>query len=315
MFSVNVRSKKVETPNIVSFELIPINGQALPKFDAGSHIDVVLNDKITRQYSLISHPQSDEFYKIAVLKDANSRGGSIALHSDVQVGDTLSISDPRNLFALNSTHNKALLFAGGIGITPIISMARELDINGVDFELHYHAKSPVEAAFYQELVECSFSEKVFFHFSNQPKKDAKALIGEFKTNTHLYTCGPATYMEYIFDSAKSNHWKDEYLHKENFKAEPKAESSENIPFKLILSRSGLEIDVSAEQTALEAIEEAGIELDVSCEMGICGTCVTSVTCGIPDHRDEFFTVDEKAKNDRFTPCCSRALSDSLTLDL
>jgi vanillate O-demethylase ferredoxin subunit len=82
-----------------------------------------------------------------------------------------------------------------------------------------------------------------------------------------------------------------------------------------LSRSGLEIDVSAEQTALEAMEDAGIELDVSCEMGICGTCVTSVTCGIPDHRDEFFTADEKAKNDRFTPCCSRALSDSLTLDL
>ena len=315
MFSVIVRSKNIEAPNIVSFELTPNNGEPLPKFDAGSHIDVVLGDNLTRQYSLIDHPQSDKFYKIAVLKDPNSRGGSVKLHSGVHVGDKLKISNPKNLFPLKSNQEKALLFAGGIGITPIISMARQLDLECIDFELHYHAKSPAEAAFYQELVECSFSEKVFFHFSNQPKKDTKALIGEFKTNTHLYTCGPATYMQYIFDSAKSNHWKDEYLHKENFKAEPKAESSENIPFKLILSRSGLEIDLSAEQTALEAIEEAGIELDVSCEMGICGTCVTSVTCGIPDHRDEFFTVDEKAKNDRFTPCCSRALSDSLTLDL
>jgi vanillate O-demethylase ferredoxin subunit len=315
MFDVQIRNKTLETPNIVSFELAPKNGDCLPEFETGSHIDMKFGDNFTRQYSLINHPKSHEFYKIAVLKDPNSRGGSVALHDNVGIGDTVSISEPRNLFPLDITSKRVLLFAGGIGITPIMSMAIELDRLGIDFELHYHSKSQANTAFYQQLLSCSFAAKVFFHFSNKSKKDATQIIGAFTPGTNLYTCGPSGYMDYIFDCARANSWDEGNLHKENFKADPLATDGTDKPFKLILTRSGKEIQVESDQTALEAIEDAGVEIDMSCEMGVCGTCVTVVTCGIPDHRDTYFSAQEKAQNNQFTPCCSRALSDSLTLDL
>jgi len=318
MLNVIVRNKILETPNIASFELVREDGEKMPAFETGSHIDVHIADGLIRQYSLINHPQSDEFYKIAVLNDVNSRGGSAALHNDIHVGAKITISEPRNLFPLNVKSDRVLLFGGGIGITPIMSMAIELDSLGIDFELHYHTRSQAETAFYQQLSSCSFASKVFFYFADQEENDLSAFnkaLSSFTDNTHLYTCGPVGYMDYIFDSARANSWKEENLHKEVFKAEPKASESGDQAFKLILSRSGLEIDVAADQTALEAIDAAGVTVDVSCEMGICGACLTKVTAGVPDHRDDFLSDDEKSKNDQFTPCCSRAISDSLTLDL
>ncbi|MBJ2137641.1 oxidoreductase [Paraglaciecola chathamensis] len=315
MIDVIIRNKIAETANIVSFELAAKNGENLPEFETGSHIDVVIDGDITRQYSLINHSQSNQFYKIAVLKDPDSRGGSLALHDKIKIGDIVSISEPRNLFPLDVSSNKVLLFAGGIGITPIMSMAIQLDALSIDFELHYHTKSQEQTAFYQQLLNSSFASKVYFHFSDKLKQDLKQLIGEFQQGMNLYTCGPSGYMEHVFACAKANLWQDEHLHKENFKAEPLVSDGTDKPFKIILTRSGLEIDVATDQTALEAIEDAGVEIDMSCEMGVCGTCVTAVTGGIPDHRDAFLTAQEKAKNNQFTPCCSRALSDSLTLDL
>lgn len=318
MFDVVIKNKTLETPHICSFELARKDGGELPAFSAGSHVDVQLPNSLTRQYSLISHAQSQAFYKIAVLKDANSRGGSLALHDTLNVGDEIAISEPRNLFPINAKSDKVLLFAGGIGITPILSMAIELDGIGVDFELHYRAKSKEQAAFYQLLLNCPFASKVSYYFSDQPENNNTKLnqaLSHFTENTHLYTCGPVGYMEHIFDVARANSWKEENLHKENFKAEPKIAESGDKPFKLILKRSGLEIDVAVEQTALEAIEDAGVTVDMSCEMGICGACLTPVIDGVPDHRDEFLSADEKSKNNQFTPCCSRSLTDTLMIDL
>ncbi|KZN15320.1 PDR/VanB family oxidoreductase [Marinomonas sp. TW1] len=318
MLNVIIRNKILETPNIASFELVREDGEKMPAFETGSHVDVHIAEGLIRQYSLINHPNSDEFYKIAVLNDDQSRGGSVALHNHVQIGDKIRISEPRNLFPLNVKSEKVMLFAGGIGITPIMSMAIELNNLGVDFELHYHTRSKADTAFYEQLSHCSFASKVFFYCDNTKEESHDAVnkaLSSFTDNTHLYTCGPVGYMDYIFDSARANSWKEENLHKEVFKAEPKASESGDQAFKLILSRSGLEIDVAADQTALEAIDAAGVTVDVSCEMGICGACLTKVTAGVPDHRDDFLSDDEKSKNDQFTPCCSRAISDSLTLDL
>ncbi|WP_394164966.1 PDR/VanB family oxidoreductase [Neptunomonas phycophila] len=318
MFEVIIQNKIQETPNIASFELVRADGQAMPLFETGSHIDVHISDAFTRQYSLINHSRSNEFYKIAVLNDANSRGGSVALHKNFNVGDRLTISAPRNLFPLNVNSDKVMLFAGGIGITPIMSMAIELDSLGVDFELHYHTRSKQDTAFYQQLSSSPFSSKVFFYFDGVPEAkghSVESALASFTDNTHLYTCGPGGYMDYIFSTAQSLHWKTENLHKEVFQAQPKPTESGDKPFKLILSRSGIEIDVDVHQSALEAIEDAGVDIDMSCEMGICGACLTTVIEGQPDHRDEFLTADEKSKNNQFTPCCSRALSDSLTIDL
>ncbi|MBQ4828433.1 PDR/VanB family oxidoreductase [Alteromonas sp. CI.11.F.A3] len=318
MFEVVIQKKTQETPNISSFELVREDGGKLPVFETGSHIDVHLGENLLRHYSLINHPQAEAFYKIAVLKDANSRGGSIRMHNELAVGDKLIISEPRNLFPLNVQSKKVLLFAGGIGITPIMSMAIELDSHGIDFELHYRTRSKSETAFYQQLSTCSFASKVFFSFSDEEENNTATInqaLKNFTENTHLYTCGPVGYMDYIFDIAKSHSWNEQNLHKEIFKVEPKESHTGDIPFKLILSRSGLEIDVASDQTALEAIEDAGVEIDMSCEMGICGACLTAVTDGVPDHRDEFLSSEEKAKNDQFTPCCSRALTSTLTIDL
>ena len=314
MLEVTVTKKNVETPKIISFELESTNGQPLPAYEAGSHIDVMVREGLIRQYSLINHIEPIRGYKIAVLKDAESRGGSVAMHEDIEVGQSLFISEPRNLFPLNPSSQQTLLFAGGIGITPIMSMAIELFKNNQAFELHYYTRSKEDTAFYEQLTTCEFSSNVFFHFDAE-EKSAEKIIGAPDANRHLYTCGPTGFMEYVFQSAKTNGWSDSHLHKENFKAEPVTDDEEDKPFTLVLSRSGLEIEVEANQTALDAIDEAGIEIDMSCEMGVCGTCVTRVLAGIPHHRDSVLSATEKEKNDVFTPCCSRAKTDTLTIDL
>ncbi|WP_137165397.1 PDR/VanB family oxidoreductase [Salinimonas lutimaris] len=314
MLEVIVKRKITETPGIMSFELESAGGQTLPAFEAGSHIDVKVKEGFIRQYSLISHCEPGNIYKIAVLKDAASRGGSVAMHDEIEVGQSIFISEPRNLFPLDLSSQRALLFAGGIGITPIMSMATELYKNNKDFELHYYTRSKEDTAFYQQLTSCEFAARVFFHFDSE-EKAADKIIGPSDFNCHLYTCGPSGFMDYVFQSARANGWSEAHLHKENFKADPVSDDGVDKPFKLILSRSGLELNVEATQTALDAIDDAGVEIDMSCEMGVCGTCKTRVLEGIPDHRDSVLSASEKEKNDVFTPCCSRARTDTLIIDL
>lgn len=314
MFEVIVKRKTLETPHIVSFELEQANGEPLPSFDAGSHIDVTVSDNLIRQYSLITPETPENTYKIAVLRDAASRGGSIKMHDDVSIGQSLFISAPRNLFPLDLSSKRILLFAGGIGITPIMSMAVTLYKENIDFQLHYYTRSKEETAFYEQLIQSELSSHVFFHFDGE-EKAAQKIIGSADDGCHLYTCGPSGFMDYVFDCAKSNGWSDEHLHKENFKAEPKSDDAQDKPFKLILSRSGIEVNVETDQSALDALEDAGIDIDVSCEMGVCGTCITAVLEGVPDHRDSVLSTSDKAKNNAFTPCCSRAKSDTLIVDL
>lgn len=318
MFEVLVRRKTVETKDIVSFELVAIDEDLLPAFEAGAHVDVHLGAKMVRQYSLINHPAERNVYKIAVLNDPNSRGGSRAMHESVKVGDKLTISSPRNLFPLVPTSHKIWLFGGGIGITPLLSMAKTLAQQHRDFELHYHTQTQSKTAFYQELQDCAFADKVFFHFDDKPADNINVVANVLSApsnQSHVYTCGPGGFMQYIFNTAIANGWQEHNLHKEVFSAEPQSDSGADKAFELILSRSGLTLLVPPDKSALEVIEEAGVNIDVSCEQGICGTCLTAVTCGEVDHRDQFLTIKEKAQHNQFTPCCSRAVSDSLTISL
>lgn len=318
MFDVQIRSKTLETADIVSFDLALADHGELPPFSAGAHIDVHLGPKLVRQYSLLPHPDKNHVYKIAVLKDAHSRGGSQYLHESTQVGDTLTISAPRNLFPLSLDSQKVLLFAGGIGITPLLSMAHELDHAGIEFELHYHTKQQSHTAFYQALQECTFASKVFFHCglsSLEKKQVVEQALSTPHSSSTLYTCGPNGFMDYIFSAARALGWQEQHLHKEVFSAEPLNNKGADGSFELILSRSNLQLHVPADKSALEVIEDAGVEIDVSCEQGICGSCLTAVTCGQIDHRDQFLSEAEKALHNRFTPCCSRAASPSLTIDL
>ncbi|GGO76434.1 ferredoxin:oxidoreductase FAD/NAD(P)-binding subunit [Marinobacterium nitratireducens] len=271
-----------------------------------------------RQYSLFNHPQDRSAYRVAVLKDPNSRGGSVKLHETFAAGDRIRISAPRNLFPLDAENQHVLLFAGGIGITPLLSMAQVLHGLGRSFELHYHARSKSSSAFYEELRNSPFKSRVFFHFddssSDSSTEVAKALSQPGK-NVHLYTCGPNGFMDYIFDAARKLGWAGENLHKEVFSAKPDETAAEDRPFELHLVRSGKTLQVPADKSALEVLEEAGVDVDSSCEQGICGACLTRVVDGTPDHRDQFMTDAEKQANDQFTPCCSRAQTATLSIEL
>jgi vanillate O-demethylase ferredoxin subunit len=317
MLQVNVTRKTDEAEGICSFELTATDGSPLPAFEAGAHIDIHIADGLTRQYSLCNDPDERHRYLISVLKDVNSRGGSSAMHEQVQAGQTLTISTPRNLFALEKSARRHLLFGGGIGITPMLAMAWELSHQGADFHLHYCFRSSQRAAFVAMLRQTPFAARITFHDDSgaqTQKLDAPAVLAAPGPDTHLYVCGPAGFMNYILDAARSADWSPDRVHKEFFAAEP-IDQTGNSPFEVELANSGRVFQIPAERTVFEVLDEADIAIESSCEQGVCGTCVTRVLKGIPDHRDQFLTAAEHAANDRFTPCCSRAKSSRLVLDL
>ena len=317
MLQVNVTRKADEADGICSFELCPVDGSTLPAFEAGAHIDIHIADGLTRQYSLCNDPTERHRYLISVLKDPSSRGGSRAMHEQVQSGQTLSISAPRNLFPLDRSAQRHLLFGGGIGITPMLAMAWELSHQGADFELHYCFRSSQRAAFVEMLAQTRFADRITLHDDSGPqtqKLDAPALLAAPHADTHLYVCGPTGFMNYILDAAQNAGWSQDRVHKEFFAADP-VDQSANVPFEVQLASNGQVFRIPAERSVFEVLDEAGIAIESSCEQGVCGTCVTRVLKGIPEHRDKFLTEAEHAANDRFTPCCSRARSSRLVLDL
>ncbi|HSX88878.1 MAG TPA: PDR/VanB family oxidoreductase [Pseudomonas sp.] len=317
MIEVSVVARNNQAQDICSFELARVDGAPLPAFAAGAHIDVHLPGGLIRQYSLCNPPWETRSYLIGVLKDPASRGGSQAMHEQMQVGQTLSISEPRNLFPLSEHARRSLLFAGGIGITPILCMAERLHQLGAEFELHYCARSIERAAFIERLQASPFAERVHLHFDDgdaEQRLDAAALLADPDANTHLYVCGPGGFMAHVLDTAKAQGWPDERAHREYFAAAPSNHDNDG-SFAVQIASSGRIIQIPADKSVAEALEASGIEIQLSCEQGICGTCLTGVLAGEPEHRDLYLTEDEQARNDQFTPCCSRAKSPLLVLDL
>lgn len=316
MITVRVAACRQEALDILSFELVRPDGGPLPAFSAGSHIEVHLPDGLVRQYSLCNHPQESHRYQIGVLRDAASRGGSHAMH-ELSEGVELQISEPRNLFPLVHEAKRSLLFAGGIGITPILCMAERLAHMGAEFELHYCAGSAERAAFVERIRQSPFSDRVHFHFDDgeggEPLEATTALSAP-EHATHLYVCGPGGFMEHVLSTARAQGWDEANLHREYFSAAPTAQTDDG-SFEVQLSSSGQVLQVPADQTVAQVLEAAGVIVPLSCEQGICGTCLTRVLEGEPDHRDLFLNEAEQAANDQFTPCCSRAKSARLVLDL
>jgi vanillate O-demethylase ferredoxin subunit len=302
---------------IIGVELVALDGSVLPPFDAGAHIDVHLPGALIRQYSLCNHPDERHRYCIGVLKDAASRGGSRAVHDQLRVGQTVQVSAPRNLFALQGGAGRSVLLAGGIGITPMLSMAQRLAQQGRNFELHYCVRSKGRAAFIDTLHNSAFAAQVHLHVDDgaaQQKLDMAGVLAAQDDQAHLYVCGPTGFMEHVLNSARAHQWPEARLHREYFAAAPRAEGDAG-SFEVRLRSTGLQVLVPADKTVVQALEEAGVFIPVSCEQGFCGTCLTAVLGGQPDHRDSFLTDAEKARNNQFTPCCSRAKSAVLELDL
>lgn len=317
MLEVKVVRKVREAEGVFSYELAAVNGQALPPFSAGSHIDVHLPNGLVRQYSLCNHPDENQRYQIGVLLDPDSRGGSQAMHEQVEEQTVLHISEPRNLFPLAHGANRSLLFAGGIGITPILCMAERLAQTGAEFQLHYCSRSAERTAFVERIKASPFATRASLHFDDQPPEQrlqAGQVLANYRAGDHLYVCGPGGFMEFILSSARAAGWPEEALHREYFAATAQ-ENQDADSFEIQLASSGRCLNVPADRSVAEVLQEAGIDIPLSCEQGICGTCLTRVLEGEPDHRDMFLTDAEKAANDQFTPCCSRAKSARLVLDL
>lgn len=315
--SVRVARKAAEALDISTFELVAVNGGPLPAFAAGSHVDVQLPGGLTRQYSLCNDPKETHRYLIGVLRDPASRGGSQAMHEQVEEGQLLQISAPKNHFPLAHDARRSLLLAGGIGVTPILCMAERLAITGADFEMHYSTRSRERTAFYQRIVSSAYALQVHFHFDDGPtaqKLDLAALLAAPQSGAHLYVCGPKGYMDAVLSTARAQGWPESQLHYEFFAAEV-VKSESDASFEIKLASSGRMVTVPKDMTVTKALAAAGVEIMMSCEQGVCGTCLTRVLEGVPDHKDSYLTPEEQAANDQFLPCCSRAKTAMLVLDL
>lgn len=317
--AVKVSRKVQEADDIFSYELVSEDGSPLPPFTAGAHIDVQLGDQLIRQYSLCNDPAERHRYVIGVLRDPASRGGSIAIHDQVQQGDVIRISEPRNLFPLVQGR-RFLLFAGGIGVTPLLAMAEQLARTDADFSLHYCTRSLARTAFGQRIAAASYAPRVHLHLDDGDAGqalDLQAVLATPDPDTHLYVCGPGGYIDYVINTARSLGWPAQSLHVEYFTAAPSAaqDRADDDAFDVRIASTGQVIPVAPGQSVVAALSEQGFEIPLSCEQGFCGTCVTGVLEGTPDHRDIYFTDEERARNDQFTPCCSRSKSKLLVLDL
>ncbi|WP_328807401.1 PDR/VanB family oxidoreductase [Paraburkholderia elongata] len=314
---VKVVKKQVEALDIYRYELAPVDGEMLPGFSAGAHIDVHVKPGLVRQYSLCNHPDEVHRYVICVLRDPNSRGGSIAMQELVKEGDTLTISEPKNHFPLERGARRTLLIAGGIGVTPLLCMAERLSRLNADFAMHYCARSAERMAFRSYIADQEFAERVSFYFSVGAETatfDVASVIAGASPDTHLYVCGPAGFMDWVIQSAREAGWPEERIHREYFGATASG-GGENGSFDVKLASSGKVVSVGADESVVQALARHGVEVEMSCEQGVCGTCITRILEGEPDHRDLFLTDAEHALNDQFTPCCSRAKSKVLVLDI
>ena len=311
---VKVLARHEEAEGIYSYELARTDGAPLPAFSAGSHIDVHLPGAIVRQYSLYNNDQETHRYRIAVLRDPASRGGSIAMHDQVKTGDTLTISAPRNLFPLVSSPF-SLLLAGGIGITPLLCMAQRLAATDRDFRLHYCTRSLSRTALKDSVA--ALGDRARLHLDDgdaSQKLDLPKALAAAPAGTRLYVCGPAGFIDFVVNTAKAAGWPTDHLHMEYFGAAPQDTTGDRA-FEVRIASTGKTYTIAADKTVLAALQEQGVDVLASCEQGVCGTCLTRVLEGECDHRDMYLTDDEKARNDQFLPCCSRAKSPLLVLDL
>jgi vanillate O-demethylase ferredoxin subunit len=311
---VFVRSITYEAEDVISLDLRPIEAATLPSFTAGAHIDLHLPDGVRRSYSLANDQNERHRYHVAVQKDPATRGGSRFIHETIRPGDTLTITPPRNNFRLVEEGRRFILIAGGIGITPLLCMARRLAELRRSWELFHAARSRRKAAFLQDIAALDSGEHFHCHFDDENAgafMDIGAIVRAAPPDAQLYCCGPVPMLA-AFEQATAG-LPDENVHVEYFAAKAPIEVSGG--FEVVLARSNRSVFVPANSTILDALIAAGVDAGHSCLEGVCGMCETKVLEGIPDHRDVVLSAKERAGNRTMMICCSGALSSRLVLDL
>jgi phthalate 4,5-dioxygenase reductase subunit len=299
--------------DVRSFELVQSDGSDLPEFTAGSHVKVQAPNGMVRKYSLCNDPAERHRYVIAVKREEGGRGGSLSMHQDAKVGDTLPTSVPENAFPLEENARAYLFIAGGIGITPIMSMIRSLgDPPSIPWKLVYLCRHAETTAFRKELSAPALKRRVVIHHSEGDPVNAYDLWPalEKPNSAHLYCCGPRRLMESVRDM--TGHWSAKNVHFESF-AEGGGVKADDKPFAVRLARSEREFTVPVGRSILEMIREHGCDAPSSCESGTCGTCRSGLLEGEADHRDMVLMPEEL--DTQIMVCVSRAKSDRLVIDL
>lgn len=310
---VTIAARETVATDIIGLELRSTDGALLPAYEVGSHIDVYVQSGLIRQYSLTGDPSDRSRYRLGVLLDPKSRGGSAAIHARFAKGAQIRIGRPRNNFPLEAKAAHTILFAGGIGITPMLGMAYALEAAGASWEMHYCGRTRDRLAFTEELAR--FGAKVHLHVDSGPveqRLDINAVLSGAAPDRHLYVCGPNGFMDFVVRAAEDNGWTRPTIHLERFGAEV---NTDGAPFTVVAKRSGKTFEVQPGETIAQKLEENGVSVQVSCQSGVCGTCLTRVVEGMPDHRDLVQTDLEKASNARITVCCSRSKTKTLVLDI
>ena len=321
---VRVRSITYLGEQINAYEAVSLDSAELPEFTAGAHIDLYFRDGRVRQYSLCGDPRERRRYVFAVQREENGRGGSKAIFELVHHGRILAISAPRNNFPLREDAEHHVLIAGGIGITPIMSMVHRLCSLGASFELHYGVRTKEKLAFAEELRELAGKRLEVYVDGGDPRRgmSVESIVAKATDGADLYCCGPVGLMRAV--KAATSRLPPARIHFEHFQAPVSApgvpeallgdeRDTIGVGFQVRLARSGQVFDVPNDKSIVQVLREHGIEVATSCESGLCGTCRTRYLAGEPDHRD--YVLDEEARRHDVLICCARSKSPSLVLDL
>ena len=297
--------------NIYSFA--KIDGSPLPGAGPGAHIGLFLPNGVERQYSLIDYGEQVHAYRIAVKRDARSRGGSMFMHDSFRVGSMAKALPPRNGFPLKEDAELIVLFAGGIGITPIYCMLKKLKALNKPWQLYYSSRARMDAVFLNDLQD---EQNAYLHFDDEKAGEflqVGSIIANLPKSAHLYCCGPSAMLAAFEAAAAASAFPSEQVHVEYFT--PKFVAAQDGGFVFELASSKREFTVPAGKTILQVVREAGIQVPYSCEEGVCGACETRVISGTPDHRDSVLTEREREEGSTMMICCSGSKSPRLVLDM
>jgi ferredoxin-NADP reductase len=308
---VRVEDKAEVADGVVALTLRPIADSPLPPWAPGAHVDLILDGAPTRQYSLCGDPADHHGWRLGVLRDENGGGGSRFVHDRLRAGDTVRVRGPRNNFELVSSP-RYLFVAGGIGITPILSMIAAATAAGADWQLLYGGRQRASMAFLDELAR--YGDRVTVVPQDEMGLlDLDAWLGVPQPDTLVYCCGPEPLLAAVEERCRA--WPPRSLHVERFSARPLTAPVRAEAFDVELARSKLRLTVPPDRSILDVVEEAGIGVLSSCAEGTCGTCETGVLSGLPDHRDSVLTEEERTAGDCMMICVSRSCTARLVLDL
>jgi len=311
--TLRIRSHREGAHGVAVLTLEDPTGAPLPSWEPGAHVDLHLGGDTVRQYSLCGTPADHASWRVAVLRDPNTRGGSSYVHDSLRDGDLVRVRGPRNNYPLVPAR-QYIFIAGGIGITPLIPMIRAAQAADARWTLHYGGRNRASMAFLEELTSVDGGEVSTYPHDEVGLLPLTDILGAGSTDTLVYCCGPGVLLDAVEEHC-AQHWPAESLHVERFSPRTRDDAEPNRAFEVELAASGTTVVVPADLSILQAVEAAGIDVPSSCHEGTCGTCETAVLDGDVDHRDSLLSPAEQAANESMFICVSRARSRRLVLDL